>query len=71
MFTNFALFTCIQIVWELDRIMGKSIAKEILETWSDFVPRIMEVSRQEVDNHYIQDILEDLPAELPEGQWYK
>ncbi len=48
--------------------MGKNIAAEINETWGELGPQIIELARQEVDNHLIQDILEGLPEELPDGE---
>ena len=51
--------------------MGKNIATEIREMWGQLGPQIIELAKQEVDNHWIQDTLEDLPEELPEGECYK
>ena len=48
--------------------MGKSIATEVKETWGELGPKIIELARQEVDNHWIYDILQDLPQQLPEGE---
>ncbi len=31
-------------------------------------PQIIELARQEMDNHWIQDMLDGLPEELPEGE---
>ena len=47
--------------------MGKNIAMEIREIWGQLGPQIIELARQEVDNHWIQ---EDFPEELSEGECY-
>ena len=47
------------------------MATEIRDIWEELGPQIIELARKEVDNHRIQDFLEDLPEELPEGECYK
>lgn len=69
-FTVFHLYACIiheQIVCEFNRIMGKPIATEINEIWGEMAAQIIQLAKQEVDNHWIQDILADQPEELSEG----
>lgn len=48
--------------------MEKSVATNIKEIWGELGLQIIELAKQEVDNHWIQGILEDLPEELPEGK---
>lgn len=57
----------VQLVRELERIMGESVSTEIREIWEDLRLRIIALAKQEVGNHFIQDILSDLPEELPDG----
>ena len=69
-FTVFHLDVCIiheQIVHEFNCIMGKPIATEINEIWGEMAAQIIQLAKQEVDNHWIQDILADQPEELSEG----
>ena len=49
----------------------EKMAMEIREMWGELGPQIIELAGQEVDNHWIQDTLEDLAEELPEGECYK
>lgn len=52
--------------------MEKSVSKEIMEIWEDLCPRIIALAKQEVGNHFIQDIFSDLPVPdgLPDGEQY-
>lgn len=45
---------------------------EFNDTWGELGPRIIKLAQQEVDNHFIQDILsmKDNPEDLPEGGAY-
>ena len=47
--------------------MDKSVSKEIREIWEDLCPSIIALAKQE-DNHFIQDLLNDLPEKLPDGE---
>ena len=47
-----------------------TVSKEIKQIWEDLCPRIIALEKQEVGNHFIQDILNDLPDDLPDGEHY-
>ncbi len=47
---------------------GKKIATEINVLWGELGPQIIELARQERDNHWIQDMLDGLPEKLPEAE---
>ena len=47
--------------------MGRAVGVEIQQKWTELGPQIIKMARQEVDNHWIQDLLADIPDDLPEG----
>ena len=58
----------IQIVCELNRVMGKDVAKDFKQQWQEFAPRIVARAREEVENSYLQTLLEEHLYDLAEGK---
>ena len=47
--------------------MGRQIDVEIWTKWRDLRPQVLQLARQEIDNHRIHDLLANIQDELPEG----
>lgn len=47
--------------------MGSNIVSEIRSAWEGLVPRILDLAQQEVDNVYIQDLLDGFSVDLNDG----
>ena len=60
---------CVLIIYVFKHIMGKMIDVEINEKWGELGPLVIQLARKEVDNQWVQDLLVDLPEDLPEGRW--
>ena len=40
---------------------------EIDAKWRDLRPQTIEIAKKEIDNHFIEHLLMDVPEKLPEG----
>ena len=55
-----------QILAELDRILQRDAAKQLRETWSRTVPKILEIARDE-GSSFVQALLKDATSKVSEG----
>lgn len=57
-----------QLVRELSRVMENSIATELLDTWTELAPRIVQLARQEREDNPFIDQLLSLPEDPSNGE---
>ena len=56
------------IVFELNRVIGKDVAKDFKQQWQEVAPRIVARAWEEVENSYLQTLLEEHSDDLADGK---
>ena len=57
-------YNVLQLVSELDRIVGRHVSQGIREGWLDLVPKLITLAKEEHDNATIATIRSDIPVDI-------